>query len=90
MVYLPYSDDLRQPEADLSFTGASHPKADEHQVQAAERLMNSLNLQQFASSSIPNPTLQRHYQASAQRMTYVIAPFLVGPRTTCTTCASAL
>lgn len=62
MVYLPYSDDLRQPEADLSFTGASHPKADEHQVQAAERLMNSLNLQHFASSGIPNPTLQRHYQ----------------------------
>ncbi len=64
MVYLPYSDDLRQPEADTSFTGTSHPKADAQQVQAAEHLMSKLNLQDFLSSNIPNPTLQRHYQAS--------------------------
>ena len=63
MIYLPYSDDLRQPEADLSFTGTSHPKADEQQVQAAEKLMHKLNLEEFSSSAIPNPTLQRHYQA---------------------------
>lgn len=62
MIYLPYSDDLRQPEADPSFTGLAHPKADESQVKAAEQLMSKLNLEGFSSSDIPNPTLQRHYQ----------------------------
>ncbi|DBA83496.1 hypothetical protein WJX79_009209 [Trebouxia sp. C0005] len=62
MVYLPYSDDVRQPEADTSFTGLSHPKADAKQVEAAEHLLSKLNLGAFASSDIPNPTLQRHYQ----------------------------
>ncbi len=62
MIYLPYSDDVRQPEADTSFTGLSHPKADAKQVEAAEHLLTKLNLGAFASSDIANPTLQRHYQ----------------------------
>ena len=39
VINLPCSHELRQPEADPSFTGASHTKADEHQVQAAERFI---------------------------------------------------
>ncbi|KAL3161464.1 hypothetical protein ABBQ32_010347 [Trebouxia sp. C0010 RCD-2024] len=62
LVYLPYSDDVRQPEADTTFTGLAHPRADEAQIEAAERLMAALSLPEFASSNIPNPTLQRHYQ----------------------------
>ncbi len=62
MIYLPYSDDVRQPEADTSFTGLSHPKADAKQLEAAEHLLSKLNLGAFASSDIANPTLQRHYQ----------------------------
>ncbi len=62
MIYLPYSDDVRQPEADTSFTGLSQPKADAKQVEAAEHLLTKLNLGAFASSDIANPTLQRHYQ----------------------------
>ena len=63
MIYLPYSDDLRQPEADTSFTGTSHPKAEGPHVQASEHLVTRLNLREFSSAAIPNPTLQRHYQA---------------------------
>ena len=70
MVYLPYSDDVRQPEADTSFTGMAHPQADQHQVAVGEKMMAALSLPDFASSNIPNPTLQRHYQ--------VTAPFCVG------------
>ena len=62
MVYLPYSDDVRQPEADSSFTGLAHPQADKQQIEAAEKMMTALSLPVFASSDIPNPTLQRHYQ----------------------------
>ena len=62
MVYLPYSDDVRQPEADTSFTGHAHLQADKPQIEAAEKLMAALSLPEFASSNIPNPTLQRHYQ----------------------------
>lgn len=62
MVYLPYSDDVRQPEADTSFTGHAHPQADKSQIEAAETMMASLSLPEFSSSDIPNPTLQRHYQ----------------------------
>lgn len=62
MVYLPYSDDVRQPEADTSFTGHAHPQADNIQIEAAEKMMAALSLPEFASSNIPNPTLQRHYQ----------------------------
>ena len=62
MVYLPYSDDVRQPEADTSFIGLAHSQADKSQIEAAERMMAALSLPEFASSNIPNPTLQRHYQ----------------------------
>ena len=62
MIYLPFSDDLRHPEADPAFTGASNPQADEAQIQAAETMIHGLNLKGFDSADIPNPSLQRHYQ----------------------------
>lgn len=76
LVYLPYSDDVRQPEADTTFTGLAHPRADEAQIEAAERLMAALSLPEFASSNIPNPTLQRHYQVFNAQMMPLFA-FLV-------------
>jgi len=68
MVYLPYSDDVRQPEADTSFTGLSHPKADAKQVEAAEHLLTKLTRGAFASSDSANPTLQRHYQVGFRHL----------------------
>ena len=68
MVYLPFSDDVRQPEADSSFTGRAHPRADKQQVEAAEKLLAALSLPEFLSSTIPNPTLQRHYQVWYQQV----------------------
>ena len=62
MIYLPFSDDLRHPEADPAFTGASNPQAGEAQIQAAETMIHGLNLKGFDSADIPNPSLQRHYQ----------------------------
>lgn len=62
MIYLPFSDDLRHPEADPAFTGASNPQADDAQIAAAETMLHALNLKGFDSAGIPNPSLQRHYQ----------------------------
>lgn len=64
MIYLPFSDDLRHPEADPSFTGASNPQADKAQIEAAEAMLHALTLKGFDSADIPNPSLQRHYQVS--------------------------
>lgn len=65
MIYLPFSDDLRHPEADPGFTGATNPQADKDQIAAAETMIHALNLKGFDSADIPNPSLQRHYQVSS-------------------------
>ncbi|KAK9829077.1 hypothetical protein WJX72_003765 [[Myrmecia] bisecta] len=62
MIYLPYADDLREPEKDPKLVGnpkTNSTKADKAQVQQAEALIDSLVLGDFL---VTNPVLQRHYQ----------------------------
>ncbi|KAI3424697.1 hypothetical protein D9Q98_008087 [Chlorella vulgaris] len=62
LIYLPFADDCRQPEAQPSFTGGTRPPPNESQVAAAELLMAQLQMADFDPGSVLNPTLQRHYE----------------------------
>lgn len=75
IIYLPFADDIRAPEKDGSFMGTdSHQPAGEEQIDAAEKLLNKLHLQDFQPGMVPNPHLQRHYQAS-----HAIVPLPLSP-----------
>ncbi|XP_021714073.1 ATP-dependent DNA helicase 2 subunit KU70-like isoform X1 [Chenopodium quinoa] len=61
MIYLPYCDDIRNPEElhmDVTFTT---PRALNEDIQKAAVLMNRVNLKDFAVCQFPNPALQKHY-----------------------------
>lgn len=62
VVKVPFRDDLRQPEKAI---GKSKPQtsATETQIQAAEALVESLELQEYHPTRISNPELQAHYKA---------------------------
>ena len=61
VVRVPFRDDLRQPEKTLG--AASQTRATETQIQAAEGLVESLELQEYHPTKISNPELQAHYKA---------------------------
>lgn len=65
MIYLPYADDIRTPELDPSFVGAECVRASEDQIELAEAMLAKLILRSFSCYDIPNPGLQRHFQASS-------------------------
>ena len=62
VVKVPFRSDLRQPEKAI---GKSKPQtsATETQIQAAEALVESLELQEYHPTRISNPELQAHYKA---------------------------
>lgn len=63
IIYLPFADDLRTPEADTSFVGPGpYPEPQADQVEAARKLLGKLHLHDFQPGMVPNPHLQRHYQ----------------------------
>ncbi|KAL6774639.1 KU70 [Auxenochlorella protothecoides x Auxenochlorella symbiontica] len=62
VIYLPFADDLRQPEMDRAFTGSQVVEPTAAQVAAADALIAHLQLGEFSSDIIANPHLQRHYQ----------------------------
>mgnify|MGYP006282556741 CR=1 FL=1 len=65
MIRLPYAEDIRHPEIDAWPAGTPPAKADDAQIAAAEALLSALSLEEapgaWTSSSIANPTVQRHY-----------------------------
>ena len=61
VVRVPFRDDLRQPEKTLG--AASQTCTTETQIQAAEGLVESLELQEYHPTKISNPELQAHYKA---------------------------
>ncbi|KAK9806596.1 hypothetical protein WJX73_006230 [Symbiochloris irregularis] len=63
LIYLPYSDDIRSPETDPSFVGSTAVHASQEQIQLAQDMMSSLQLPDFNCYDIPNPVLQRHFEA---------------------------
>ena len=62
VVKVPFRDDLRQPEKAIGRTTAQ-TSATETQIQAAEALVESLELQEYHPTRISNPELQAHYKA---------------------------
>ena len=63
VVKVPFRDDLRQPEKAIG-KSAPQTSATEDQIQAAEALVESLELQEYHPTRISNPELQAHYKAS--------------------------
>jgi len=62
VVKVPFRDDLRQPEKAIG-KSAPQTSATEDQIQAAEALAESLELQEYHPTRISNPELQAHYKA---------------------------
>lgn len=62
VVKVPFRDDLRQPEKAIG-KSAPQTSATETQIQAAEALVESLELQEYHPTRISNPELQAHYKA---------------------------
>lgn len=67
-MYLPFSDDVREPEADPSFMGDSCTPADERQIEAARALLEGLYYPKddpYQYWEMHNPALQRHYEVNS-------------------------
>ena len=71
IIYLPYADDVRYPECDAAFTGSEGGVVDlsaatvaaAAAAAAAEAMLDSLQLgDDFSSTDIPNPHLQRWFE----------------------------
>ncbi|XP_042392695.1 ATP-dependent DNA helicase 2 subunit KU70-like [Zingiber officinale] len=61
MIYLPYSDDIRDAEQYHISVDAAVPRASDDQIQKASALMKQINLENFSVLQFANPALQRHY-----------------------------
>ncbi|KAJ0257192.1 ATP-dependent DNA helicase 2 subunit KU70 [Hirschfeldia incana] len=61
MIYLPYSNDIRDIEELHSKPGVAAPRASEDQLKKASALMRRLELKDFSVCQFANPALQRHY-----------------------------
>ncbi|KAI4390151.1 hypothetical protein MLD38_002293 [Melastoma candidum] len=61
MIYLPYSDDIRQIEELHSHPNITAPRASDDQVGKAAALVRRINLLDFSVGQFLNPALQRHY-----------------------------
>eukprot|EP00878_Enallax_costatus_P017342 GHUV01018214.1.p1 GENE.GHUV01018214.1~~GHUV01018214.1.p1 ORF type:complete len:638 (+),score=155.08 GHUV01018214.1:188-2101(+) len=71
MIYLPYRDDLRQPESDPALVGklltdGRPAQATQEQVEAAAKLVSDISLDApdapFSTADIANPHLARHFE----------------------------
>uniref|UniRef100_A0A1J3EBU5 ATP-dependent DNA helicase 2 subunit KU70 n=1 Tax=Noccaea caerulescens TaxID=107243 RepID=A0A1J3EBU5_NOCCA len=61
MIYLPYSNDIRDVEELHSKPGVAAPRASDDQLKKASALMRRLELKDFSVCQFANPALQRHY-----------------------------
>lgn len=61
MIYLPYSDDIRDIEELHSDSNVAAPSANEEQNKKAAALMKRIDLKEFSVCQFANPALQRHY-----------------------------
>ncbi|XP_074308685.1 ATP-dependent DNA helicase 2 subunit KU70 isoform X2 [Silene latifolia] len=61
MIYLPYCDDIRNPE-ELHINATSKaPVASDEQIKTATALMKRVDLKDFSVCQFSNPALQKHY-----------------------------
>ncbi|XVE53098.1 hypothetical protein DITRI_Ditri02bG0177300 [Diplodiscus trichospermus] len=61
MIYLPYSDDIRDEEEIFPDTEDDAPRADENQIKKAAALIKRIDMKDFSVCHFANPALQRHY-----------------------------
>ncbi|XP_022717318.1 ATP-dependent DNA helicase 2 subunit KU70 isoform X2 [Durio zibethinus] len=61
MIYLPYSDDIRDAEEIFPDTEDDAPRADKDQIQKAAALIKRIEMKDFSVFQFANPALQRHY-----------------------------
>ncbi|XP_043707277.1 ATP-dependent DNA helicase 2 subunit KU70 isoform X2 [Telopea speciosissima] len=61
MIYLPYSDDIRQIEELHMTVGSMTPRATDDQIKKATALLRRVDLKDFSVCQFANPALQRHY-----------------------------
>ncbi|EXB97445.1 ATP-dependent DNA helicase 2 subunit KU70 [Morus notabilis] len=61
MIYLPYSDDIRDIEELHSDSNGTAPCATDEQIKNAAALMKRIDLKDFSVCQFANPALQRHY-----------------------------
>ncbi|XVF18554.1 hypothetical protein REPUB_Repub11eG0032600 [Reevesia pubescens] len=61
MIYLPYSDDIRDAEEIFPDTEDDAPRADEDQIKKAAALIKRIDMKGFSVCQFANPALQRHY-----------------------------
>ncbi|XVF18574.1 hypothetical protein REPUB_Repub11eG0034600 [Reevesia pubescens] len=61
MIYLPYSDDIRDAEEIFPDTEDDAPRADEDQIKKAAALIKRIDMKDFSVCQFANPALQRHY-----------------------------
>lgn len=62
VIYLPYADDVRNPETSTDFTGVERAQPSEEAIAAGEALCAALGLPDFYAGAVMNPSLQRHYE----------------------------
>lgn len=61
MIYLPYSDDIRQIEEVYTDTSSLAPRASDDQIKKASALVRRVDLKDFSVCQFANPALQKHY-----------------------------
>ncbi|ONK67364.1 uncharacterized protein A4U43_C06F19410 [Asparagus officinalis] len=61
MIYLPYSDDIRQVEELHTAVDCVAPRATDEQIEKASNLLRRMDLKDFSVCQFSNPALQRHY-----------------------------
>ena len=62
MLFMPFGDDIREPERDSSYVGFNAPYAEPDQVEAAAHILEGMSLLEYSLDDFPNPRLQRHYE----------------------------
>ncbi|KAL9241502.1 hypothetical protein vseg_015610 [Gypsophila vaccaria] len=61
MIYLPYCDDIRNPEELHVSVTSKAPRATDEQIKKATALMKRVDLKDFSVCQFSNPALQKHY-----------------------------
>uniref|UniRef100_A0A7C9F9K8 ATP-dependent DNA helicase 2 subunit KU70 n=1 Tax=Opuntia streptacantha TaxID=393608 RepID=A0A7C9F9K8_OPUST len=63
MIYLPYCDDIRNPEELHMDPCFRTPHASDEQIKKATAMMKRIDLKEFSVCQFSNPALQKHYAA---------------------------
>ena len=60
--YLPFRDDVRQPERAVASANAPLPRASEEQIASAAKVIDAIRLVKWHPKQTPNPALQTHHR----------------------------